>query len=99
MRQGVGQSVPAVTRQLCLAVLLALLIGHAAYIAHTATHPIGDLAHCELCTAHSNSMAVASPPPTVAADLWSIPVIAPRISSVPAAPPESAASPRGPPRA
>ncbi|HEY5641736.1 MAG TPA: hypothetical protein VIS31_02580 [Woeseiaceae bacterium] len=98
MNQGSGQSVPAVTRQLCLAVLLALLIGHATYIAHTATHPIGDLAHCELCTAHSNTMTVASPPATLAPDLSALPVIPPRTAFLAAATPWSAASPRGPPR-
>lgn len=43
------------TRHLCLAVLLALLIGHASFAVHAASHVVEDTAECELCISYGDS--------------------------------------------
>lgn len=42
-------------RNFCLALLLALLIGHASVVVHTATHFSGDAVDCELCNSYANA--------------------------------------------
>lgn len=42
-------------RHCCLALLLALLIGHASVFAHTATHNSGEAADCELCSSYADA--------------------------------------------
>ena len=46
------------SRKLCLAILLSLLVGHAALIAHEATHIVDDVVECELCISHGAPTAV-----------------------------------------
>ena len=43
------------TRHLCLAVLLALLVGHASFAVHATSHGILDVADCNLCISHSDA--------------------------------------------
>ena len=45
-------------RNLCLAILLGLLVGHASLVAHAATHDVGDAFKCELCISHGAPAAV-----------------------------------------
>ena len=40
-------------RHLCLALLVALLVGHVGIAVHAATHVSGDAADCELCSSFS----------------------------------------------
>ncbi len=43
------------TRHLCLALLFALLIGHASVAVHAASHTAADIAECELCISYGDS--------------------------------------------
>lgn len=40
---------------LCLAVLMALLIGHFGMAVHVTTHAIGEASECELCLSYNDS--------------------------------------------
>ena len=52
-----------VTRHLCLAVLLALLVGHASFAVHAASHGVGEAVDCELCISYGDaSEALAQDP-------------------------------------
>jgi len=44
----------SINRQNCLALLLLLLVGHAALTLHTTTHTFGDQTDCEYCSGHAN---------------------------------------------
>ncbi len=63
-----------VTRHLCLTVLLALLVGHASFAVHAASHDIGDVAECQLCMSYgdaSQALGYASEPGVPPAqDTW-----------------------------
>lgn len=54
---------PLATRHLCLTVLLALLVGHASYVVHAASHDGVDAAECQLCISYGNSSAVLGDAP------------------------------------
>lgn len=43
------------THSISLAILLALLVGHASVAVHAATHGSGDTAECELCITYNDS--------------------------------------------
>jgi len=49
-------------RHLCLALLVALLIGHVGIAVHAATHVSGDAADCELCSSFSNTAHATADP-------------------------------------
>ena len=40
---------------MCLAVLLALLVGHASFAVHATSHGILDIGNCKLCISHSDA--------------------------------------------
>ena len=42
-------------KHLCLAVLMALLIGHFGMAVHASTHAIGEASDCELCLSYNDS--------------------------------------------
>lgn len=42
-------------KHLCLAVLMALLIGHFGMAVHVTTHAIGEASECELCLSYNDS--------------------------------------------
>ena len=44
-----------VTRHVCLAILMALLIGHFGMAVHASTHAIGEASDCELCLSYNDS--------------------------------------------
>jgi hypothetical protein len=44
----------SINRQSCLALLLLLLLGHAALTLHTTAHPFVDQTDCEFCSGHAN---------------------------------------------
>jgi len=44
-----------ISHSIGLAVLLALLIGHASVAVHAATHASGDTAECDLCITYNDS--------------------------------------------
>ena len=54
---------PLATRQLCLTVLLALLVGHASYAVHAASHDGVDSAECQLCISYGSVSAVPGDAP------------------------------------
>ena len=43
---------PTATRHLGLIVILALLVGHASFAVHAASHDLVEVAECELCISH-----------------------------------------------
>lgn len=43
------------TRHLGLVVILALLVGHASFAVHLASHDLLDVTKCELCIWHGNT--------------------------------------------
>ena len=47
-------------RHLCLALLVALLIGHVGIAVHAATHVAGDTADCELCLSFTDTSYVVA---------------------------------------
>ena len=54
---------PLATRHLCLTVLLALLVGHASYVVHAASHDGVDAAECQLCISYGNASLVSGDAP------------------------------------
>jgi len=88
---------PAVTRQFCLAVLIAFLISHAAFAAHIVTHPLADPADCQLCTGQSNAVPVSPVEPVALPPAPSVAVIVPTQPSLPAQPLRLVPGPRAPP--
>lgn len=51
------------SRNICLAILLGLLIGHVGMAAHASTHAAGEASECELCLSYNNvTEALASTP-------------------------------------
>ena len=42
-------------KHLCLAILMALLIGHFGMAVHATTHAIGEASECELCLSYNDS--------------------------------------------
>ena len=44
-----------VTRHLCLTVLLALLVGHASFAVHAASHDLVEVAECQLCMSYGDT--------------------------------------------
>jgi len=56
----------SINRQNCLALLLLLLVGHAALTLHTTTHNFADQTGCEYCSGHANP-AHAIPVPEASA--------------------------------
>ena len=54
----VKANVTRTSRKLCLAILLSLLVGHAALTAHAATHIADEAVECKLCISHGAPTAV-----------------------------------------
>ena len=54
----VKANVTSTSRKFCLAILLSLLVGHAALIAHEATHIADEAVECELCISHGAPAAL-----------------------------------------
>ena len=51
------------SRNICLAILLGLLVGHVGMAAHASTHAAGEAGECELCLSYNNaSEALPSAP-------------------------------------
>lgn len=85
------------TRHLCLTVILALLVGHASYAVHAASHDGFEAADCQLCISYGNASAVAGDVP----DKGVLPKrdhFAPLFAGgIPAVSMRGAVRPRGPP--
>ncbi|MDH3621328.1 MAG: hypothetical protein OER91_10565 [Gammaproteobacteria bacterium] len=47
-------------RHLCLAILIAFLIGHVGIAVHAATHVSGDSGDCELCISYGDATHVVA---------------------------------------
>lgn len=54
---------PPATRHLCLTVLLALLVGHASYAVHAASHDGFDAPDCQLCISYGNTFVAPGDAP------------------------------------
>lgn len=88
---------PNVTRQFCLAVLVAFLIGHAAFAAHIVTHPLASPADCQLCTGQSNAVPVDRVEPVTLPPAPAAAVILPAPQTLPLPATRRAPGPRAPP--
>lgn len=84
-------------RNLCLALLVALLMGHAGIAVHAATHVSGDATDCELCSSFSNTAhATADPERHAIPDARQLFVL-PDPEAAPDARSDAPYYPRGPP--
>lgn len=85
------------TRHLCLAVLLALLVGHASFAVHAASHDLGEAVDCQLCISYGDaSEALAHDPGHGAIPHANVPTLYPG-ADAPAVQAVYAFSQRGPP--
>ena len=64
-------------KHFCLAVLMALLIGHFGMAIHATTHAIGDASECELCLSYNDSSEALAALPEQGVAPVREPVVAP----------------------